>query len=57
MNDNLQMRQTGRTYISMQQEHEIHYWAMELGITEEQFRHAVNTAGDCLEDIRRHLGI
>lgn len=56
MNDNLKMHQSERVYISMEQDHEIHYWAMELGVTENQFQHAVNTAGHCLEDIRRQLG-
>jgi hypothetical protein len=56
MNGNRQMQQTERVYISMEQEYEIHYWAMQLGVTEEQVRHAVNAAGDCLEDVRRHLG-
>lgn len=55
MNDRLQMQQTENVYISMQQDYEIHYWAMELGVTEEQLRHAVNAAGDRLDDIRRHL--
>ena len=56
MNNNLQMQQTERVYISMQQEHEIHFWAMQLGVTEERLRHAVNAVGDCVEDVRRHLG-
>lgn len=56
MNNHLQMQQTDQVYISMQQDYEIHFWAMELGVTEEQLRHAVNAAGDSLDDIRRHLG-
>lgn len=57
MNDHLQMQQSERAYISMQQEYEVHFWAMQLGVTEEQLRHAVNAVGDCVDDVRRHLAV
>jgi Protein of unknown function (DUF3606) len=41
--------------INVEQEHELGYWAEKLGVSREQLRKAVQSAGPMVKDIRRHL--
>jgi hypothetical protein len=41
--------------ISTNQTHEVQYWSQKFGISEEQLKEAVRTAGPMVEDVRRHL--
>ena len=45
-----------RHRIDVDQDHEIRYWTEQLGVTEEELRNAVHTAGVQIDDVRRHLG-
>jgi uncharacterized protein DUF3606 len=52
------LKQTGKpddTRINVDQDHEVGYWAKELGVSREQLREAVQQAGPIVEDVRRHL--
>jgi hypothetical protein len=44
-----------RSRINLDEEYEIRYWMQELGVTEEELRHAVHTAGVLIDDVREHL--
>jgi hypothetical protein len=43
------------TRINVDQEHEVKYWSEEFGVTEEEIRQAVKTAGPMVKDIRKKL--
>jgi hypothetical protein len=45
-----------RDRINVNQPHEIAYWTKTLGVSEEELRKAVATAGDRVEAVRKHLG-
>jgi hypothetical protein len=52
------LKQTGNpddARINVDQDHEVGYWAKELGVSREQLREAVQQAGPMVEDVRRHL--
>lgn len=44
-----------RARINVNEEHELRYWTKELGVTEEQLRAAVKSAGVMAADVRKHL--
>jgi len=44
-----------RTRIDLEEEWEVRYWMQELGVTEEELRHAVHTAGVMIDDVREQL--
>ena len=48
--------QGDRQRINVNQPHEVRYWTETLGISEQQLKDAVKTAGVMAEDVRRHLG-
>lgn len=41
--------------INVNQEHELRYWAKELGVTPDRLREAVQAAGTSVEAVRKHL--
>ena len=45
-----------RHRIDVDDQEDIRYWTERLGVTEEELRNAVHTAGIQIDDIRRHLG-
>jgi hypothetical protein len=52
------LKQTGRQddqRINVEQDHELSYWSKELGVSREQLRQAVQTAGPLVKDVRQHL--
>ena len=44
-----------RTCIDLDEEYEVRYWMQQLGVTEEELRHAVHTAGVMIDDVREQL--
>ncbi len=44
-----------RTRVDLEEECEVHDWMQELGVTEEELRHAVHTAGVLIDDVREQL--
>lgn len=57
MADNLKDRgPQDRSRINVNESWELQYWTKELGVSEEQLRTAVKTAGTSAEAVRRHLG-
>jgi hypothetical protein len=57
MADNL--KQTGRQddeRINVEQDHELGYWSEKLGVSRDELRRAVQTAGPMVKDVQRHLG-
>ena len=44
-----------RTRVDLEEECEVRYWMQELGVTEEELRHAVHTAGVLIDDVREQL--
>lgn len=48
--------QGDRQRINVNQDHEVKYWTQALGVSEQQLKDAVKTAGVMAEDVRRHLG-
>ena len=56
MADNLKDRgPQDRSRINMNEEWEVRYWTKELGVSEEQLRKAVQTAGSSADAVRKHL--
>jgi hypothetical protein len=56
MADNLNERgPADRSRINVNEEWERRYWTKELGVTEEELRAAVSTAGTSAEAVRAHL--
>jgi hypothetical protein len=56
MADNL--KQTGKAddaRINLGQDHEVNYWANELGVSRDELRSAVAKAGPMVKDVRAHL--
>jgi hypothetical protein len=52
------LKQTGKAddrRINANQDHELAYWAKELGVTREELRSAIDNAGPLVEDVRQHL--
>jgi hypothetical protein len=52
------LEQTGRaddTRINVEQEHELSYWASELGVSRDALRNAVAKAGPIVKNVRDHL--
>jgi hypothetical protein len=57
MADNLKDRgPQDRSRINVNESWELQYWTRELGVSEEQLRDAVKTAGTSAEAVRRQLG-
>lgn len=57
MADNLKDRgPQDRSRINVNESWELQYWTKELGVTEEQLRSAVKTAGTSADAVRKHLG-
>jgi hypothetical protein len=53
------LKQTGRQddqRINVEQEHEVSYWSEKLGVSREQLRKAVQTAGPMVKNVQRQLG-
>lgn len=53
------LKQTGRQdaqRINVEQEHELDYWSGKFGISRDQLRSAVQSAGPMVKDVERHLG-
>lgn len=44
-----------RTQVELEEEADVRYWTEELGVTEEELRNAVHTAGIQIDDVRQHL--
>jgi hypothetical protein len=42
--------------INVNQDWELRYWSRELGVSEEELRRAVQSAGVMVKDVRNHLG-
>jgi hypothetical protein len=56
MADNL--KETGRQddeRINPDQDHELAYWSEKLGVSRDELRRAVETAGPMVKDVQRHL--
>ena len=52
------LKQTGKaddTRINIEQDHELSYWAKEFGVSPNELRQAVQTAGPMVKDVRQHL--
>ena len=52
------LKQTGRPddeRIDVEQDHELGYWSEKLGVSRDQLRRAVQSAGPMVKDVRRHL--
>lgn len=52
------LKQTGKPddqRINIEQDHEVSYWAKELGISPNELRQAVQRAGPMVKDVRQHL--
>jgi hypothetical protein len=57
MADNLKDRgPQDRSRINVNESWELQYWTRELGVSEEQLRDAVKTAGTSAEAVRKQLG-
>jgi len=57
MADNLKDRgPQDRSRINVNESWELQYWTKELGVSEEQLRSAVKTAGTSADAVRKHLG-
>jgi uncharacterized protein DUF3606 len=41
--------------IDVDQDHEVSYWARELGVSPNELRQAVQSAGPKVKDVRQHL--
>jgi hypothetical protein len=56
MSDNLQDRgPQDRSRINVNEDWERRYWTKELGVTEDELRRAVQTAGPAVEAVRKYL--
>jgi hypothetical protein len=52
------LTQTGKPddqRINVEQDHEVSYWAKELGISPNELRQVVKDTGPMVKDIRQHL--
>jgi hypothetical protein len=52
------LRQTGGAddaRINPDQEHELSYWSEKLGVSRDELRRAVQSAGPMVKDVQRHL--
>ena len=57
MADNLKDRgPQDRSRINVNEPWELQYWTRRFGVSEEQLRTAVNTAGTSVEAVGKHLG-
>ena len=57
MSDNLQDRGAqDRSRINVNEPWELRYWTKELGLSEDELREAVKTAGTSASAVRAHLG-
>ena len=53
------LKQNGRpddARINVDQDHELNYWSQQLGVSKDELRKAVQTAGPMVKDVQRHLG-
>ena len=53
------LKKTGRQddeRINVEQDHELAYWSDKLGVSREELRKAVQTAGPMVKNVQRHLG-
>jgi hypothetical protein len=46
-----------RTRVSMSQEHEVRYWTERFGVSREDLQRAVDTVGNSVSAIERHLKV
>jgi hypothetical protein len=56
MADNL--KQTGKpddARINVDQDHELRYWSEKLGVSRDELKRAVQTAGPMVKDVQRRL--
>ena len=56
MADNL--KETGKpddARINVEQDHELSYWSEKFGVSRDELRKAVQTAGPMVTDVERHL--
>jgi hypothetical protein len=52
------LKQTGKpddARINVEQDHEVRYWAEKFGVTADEIRSAVKTAGPMVKDVRQRL--
>jgi hypothetical protein len=52
------LKQTGKPddqRINPDQEYELAYWSQKLGVSRDELRKAVQTAGPMVKDVQRHL--
>jgi hypothetical protein len=57
MADNL--KETGKPddmRINVEQDHELSYWSNKFGVSRDELRKAVESAGPMVEDVQRQLG-
>jgi hypothetical protein len=45
------------TLIDVDQEQDVRYWSKEFGVTEEEIRQAVQSAGPMVKDVRARLAV
>lgn len=43
------------TKINPDQDYEVQYWSEKFGVSKEELKRAVQSAGPMVEDVRRHL--
>jgi hypothetical protein len=41
--------------INVDQDHELRYWSEKLGVSRDELKRAVQTAGPMVKDVQRHL--
>jgi hypothetical protein len=52
------LKQTGKpddSRIDVNQDHELRYWSEKFGVSRDELRKAVQTAGPMVKDVQRHL--
>jgi hypothetical protein len=52
------LKQTGKSddsRIDVNQDHELKYWSERFGVSRDELRKAVHTAGPMVKDVQRHL--
>ncbi len=53
--DSARLGPRDRTRIDLDEERELRHWMQEFGVTEEELRHAVHTAGVLIDNVREQL--
>lgn len=49
--------QPDRSKINMNEDHEVHYWAMHLNVTKEELQKAVGKVGNSAAAVRKELAV